>query len=44
LFLTAPSIKKPPPREVRIHPRQGGSDSQYPWGNRQNAIYEVIRE
>jgi len=34
----------PPPREVRIHPRQGGSDSRYPWGDRQNVIYEVIRE
>ena len=33
----------PPPREVRIHPRQGGSDSQYPWGDRHNVIYEVIR-
>jgi len=34
----------PRPREVRIHPRQGGSDSQYPWGDRQNVIYEVIRQ
>src|ERR1041384_2155169 len=34
----------PPPREVRIHPRQGTSDSQLPWGDRHNVIYEVIRE
>lgn len=33
----------PPPRELRIHPRQGRSDSQYPWGDRHNVIYEVIR-
>ena len=33
----------PAPREVRIHPRQGGSDSRYPWSDRHNVIYEVIR-
>ena len=33
----------PPPQEVRIHPRQGPSDSQFPWGDRHNVIYEVIR-
>jgi SAM-dependent methyltransferase len=33
----------PLPREVRIHPRQGRSDSRYPWGDRHNIIYEVIR-
>ncbi len=33
----------PLPREVRIHPRQGRSDSRYPWGDRYNIIYEVIR-
>jgi SAM-dependent methyltransferase len=33
----------PLPREVRIHPRQGRSDSRYPWGDRYNVIYEVIR-
>jgi SAM-dependent methyltransferase len=33
----------PLPREVRIYPRQGRSDSRYPWGDRYNIIYEVIR-
>jgi SAM-dependent methyltransferase len=33
----------PAPREIRIYPRQGRSDSKMPWGDRQNAIYEVIR-
>jgi SAM-dependent methyltransferase len=33
----------PAPREVRIHPRQGRSDSNYPWGDKHNIIYEVVR-
>ena len=33
----------PLPHEVRIHPRQGRSDSRYPWGDQYNIIYEVIR-
>jgi SAM-dependent methyltransferase len=33
----------PLPHEVRIHPRLGRSDSRYPWGDRYNIIYEVIR-
>lgn len=33
----------PAPAEVRIHPRQGTSDPRFPWGDRENIIYEVIR-
>jgi SAM-dependent methyltransferase len=33
----------PPPSEIRIHLRQGKSDSRMPWADRQNVIYEVIR-
>ncbi len=31
------------PSEIRIHLRQGKSDSGMPWADRQNVIYEVIR-
>ena len=33
----------PLPGEIRIHLRQGKSDSRMPWADRQNVIYEVIR-
>jgi len=33
----------PPPAQVRIHPRQGTSDPNFAWGDRENVIYEVIR-
>jgi SAM-dependent methyltransferase len=33
----------PAPSEIRIHLRQGKSDSRMPWADRQNVIYEVIR-
>jgi SAM-dependent methyltransferase len=33
----------PAPSEIRIHLRQGKSDSGMPWADRQNVIYEVIR-
>ena len=33
----------PAPSEVRIHPRQGTSDPNFRWGDRENIIYEVIR-
>jgi SAM-dependent methyltransferase len=33
----------PPPSQVRIHPRQGTSDPNFAWGDRENVIYEVIR-
>src|SRR5258705_619514 len=33
----------PVPSEIRIHLRQGKSDSRMPWADLQNVIYEVIR-
>ena len=33
----------PPPAQIRIHPRQGTSDPNFAWGDRENVIYEVIR-
>ena len=33
----------PPPAQVRIHPRQGTSDPNFAWGDRENVIYEVVR-
>jgi SAM-dependent methyltransferase len=33
----------PPAGEIRIHPRQGTSDPNFAWGDRENVIYEVIR-
>ena len=33
----------PQPSEVRIHPRQGTSDPNFRWGDRENIVYEVIR-
>ena len=33
----------PPPAHIRIHPRQGTSDPNFAWGDRENVIYEVIR-
>ena len=33
----------PPPAQVRIHPRQGTSDPNFAWGDRENVIYEMIR-
>ena len=33
----------PPPAQVRIHPRQGTSDPNFAWGDRENVIYEIIR-
>lgn len=34
---------EPRPAEVRIHPRQGTSDPRFPWGARENVVYEVLR-
>ena len=34
----------PTPREIRIHLGQGEGDPWMPWADRQNVIYEVIRE
>ena len=33
----------PPAAQIRIHPRQGTSDPNFAWGDRENIIYEVIR-
>ena len=33
----------PTPAEIRIHPRQGTSDPSFPWGDRENIVYEVVR-
>ena len=33
----------PAPTEVRIHPRQGTSDPRFPWGDRENIVYEIVR-
>jgi hypothetical protein len=33
----------PAPNEIRIHLRQGKSDSRMPWADHPNVIYEVIR-
>lgn len=33
----------PAPAEVRIHPRQGTSDPNFKWGDRENIVYEVLR-
>jgi SAM-dependent methyltransferase len=33
----------PPPSQICIHPRQGTSDPNFAWGDRENVIYEVIR-
>jgi SAM-dependent methyltransferase len=34
---------KPPPAEVRIHPRQGTSHPSLAWADRGNIIYEIVR-
>ena len=33
----------PPAAQICIHPRQGTSDPNFAWGDRENIIYEVIR-
>ena len=33
----------PTPAQVRIYPRQGTSDPNFAWGDRENVIYEVVR-
>ena len=33
----------PPAARVSIHPRQGTSDPSFPWGDRDNVIYEIVR-
>ena len=33
----------PTPTQVRIYPRQGTSDPNFAWGDRENVIYEVVR-